>query len=445
MLTETREIFSVSQLNRFAREVIEDSLPLVWVEGEISNLSRPSSGHIYFTLKDELAQVRCAFFRGRPRDTKLSLENGAQVLVRTRVSIYEARGDFQLIVDYLEEAGDGKLRRAFELLKEKLAEEGLFDPNAKKPLPQMPQRIGIITSPTGAAIRDVLSVLHRRFPAIQVIIYPTQVQGENAAKQIVHAIQCANQQAFCDVIILTRGGGSLEDLWPFNEEIVARAIFASVIPIVSAVGHEIDFTIADFVADFRAPTPSAAAELVSPNQIEWQTNLLRLQQRLIALMHRTLTEQKQHVSYLQKRLRHPGDLLREQMQRLDYVEQALRRAILSALQEKLVTLNTVYLTLSHHNPAQTIIINVAKLIELSTRLEQTIKQKISYSRQELQSLMRALDTVSPLATLERGYAIVSEKKSGNVVHAATEVKVDDKIRVRLLEGSLLCNVEQIEE
>lgn len=445
MLTEAREIFSVSQLNRFAREVIEDSMPLIWVEGEISNLSRPSSGHMYFTLKDELAQVRCAFFRGRPRDTKLSLENGTQVLVRTRVSIYEARGDFQLIVDYLEEAGDGKLRRAFDLLKEKLAQEGLFDPNNKKPLPQMPRQIGIITSPTGAAIRDVLSILQRRFPAIPVVIYPTLVQGETAAKQIAQAIQCANQQAICDVIILTRGGGSLEDLWPFNEEIVARAIFASTIPIVSAVGHEIDFTIADFVADFRAPTPSAAAELVSPNQIEWQTNLLRLQQRLIALIQRFVTEQKQHVNHLQKRLRHPGDLLREQMQRLDYVEQALRRAILSLVQKELTQLNTLYLTLSHHNPAQRLIVTAAKVSELSARLEQTIKQKFLHNRQELQALMRALDTVSPLATLERGYAIVTEKKSGHIVHAATEVKVGEQVKVRLLQGSLLCTVDETKE
>lgn len=265
-LIPNREVFTVSQLNDEVRALLENQFPLIWVEGEISNLARPASGHLYFSLKDDAAQVRCAMFKMRNRLLDFQPENGQQVLLRTRVSLYPARGEFQLIVEHMEAAGDGALRRQFELLKRRLSEEGLFDPESKLPLPMVPERLGVITSPTGAAIRDILSVLKRRFPGIPVLIYPVPVQGAEAPAAIVKALRTAAARHECDLLIMARGGGSLEDLWAFNDEAVARAMHACPIPIVSGIGHEIDFTIADFVADQRAPTPSAAAELVSPGK-----------------------------------------------------------------------------------------------------------------------------------------------------------------------------------
>ncbi|MCU7921893.1 MAG: exodeoxyribonuclease VII large subunit, partial [Candidatus Thiodiazotropha sp. (ex Dulcina madagascariensis)] len=275
-----REIYSVSRLVRETRAILEGSFPLIWVSGELSNLAQPASGHIYFSLKDEAAQVRCAMFRMKRQLLRFRPENGQQVTIRARVSLYEARGEFQLIVEQMEPAGEGALRLAFEQLKHKLATEGLFDSETKKPLPSPPNQLGIITSPTGAAVRDLLTVLRRRFPALPVIIYPVQVQGEDAPRQIIRMLQLANQRQECDLLILSRGGGSLEDLQAFNDEGLARAIHASQIPLVTGIGHEIDFTIADFVADRRAPTPSAAAELVSPDQQEWYQRVTQLARRL---------------------------------------------------------------------------------------------------------------------------------------------------------------------
>jgi len=276
---ETRAI-SVSELNRQAKALLEDGIARVWVEGEVSNLSRPASGHVYFSLKDASAQVSCAWFRQRQRGPTSNLKNGDQVLVFGKVSIYEARGNYQMIIERLEPAGEGELRRKFEALKKKLAVEGLFDEAAKQPIPMLPERIGVVTSPSGAAIRDILTVLRRRFPAIPVIVYPAAVQGIAAKAQIVDAIGAAVRRSECDVLIVGRGGGSLEDMWPFNEEEVAHAIFECPIPVVSAVGHEIDFTIADFVADLRAPTPSGAAELVVPDQADWRGQLDALAARI---------------------------------------------------------------------------------------------------------------------------------------------------------------------
>lgn len=439
MLDQTREVFSVSQINRIAREILEEALPLIWVEGEISNLSMPSSGHVYFSLKDANAQVRCALFRNR-KMSSLQLENGLHVLTRARVSLYEGRGDYQLIIEYIEEAGFGKLQRAFELLKQKLQAEGLFELAHKKVIPVLPQKIGIITSPTGAAIQDILSVLRRRFPAIPIVIYPSQVQGELAAGQIVQALQIANKRKECDVLILSRGGGSLEDLWPFNDEAVARAIYASDIPIISAVGHEIDFTIADFVADQRAATPSAAAELVSPNQIEWQENIARLQTRIILLSQRIIKQQQQQLSHLQRRLRHPSDLLRDNMQRLDYFEQTLVRIMQNTLHKYLGNLKTLSVTLQHYHPAIQLKLATTQLQTLTNRIQQTIKQILLQSRQQLQVSTRALETVSPLATLDRGYAIVTEAKTGKILRSIEDISLGDQIQTRLMYGNLLSNV-----
>ncbi|MGE5241377.1 MAG: exodeoxyribonuclease VII large subunit, partial [Bacteroidota bacterium] len=282
--TPVRDIYTVARLNREARAMLEGGFPPLWIEGEISNLSRPASGHLYFSLKDAQAQVRCAFFRQYQRTRGAALKDGLHVLARARVSLYEGRGDFQLIVEYLEEAGEGALRRAFDALKLRLAQEGLFDAAHKKPLPRLPRRVGIITSTSGAVLHDILTTLKRRFPAIAILVHPVPVQGEGAAERIAAAIRVAGQRRDCDALILARGGGSLEDLWPFNEEIVARAIHACPVPIVSGVGHETDFTIADMAADARAPTPTAAAEMLSPDQQEWLAQFARLENRLVTAM-----------------------------------------------------------------------------------------------------------------------------------------------------------------
>lgn len=329
--TSNREIYSISRLNREARAQLEGHFPLTWVEGEISNLAKPRSGHIYFTLKDEFAQVRCAMFRMRASHLRFTPKEGQQVIARVRVSIYENRGDFQLIVESMEEAGSGALQRAFEALKAKLQAEQLFSQELKQTIPKNPQTIGIVTSNTGAAVRDILTVLARRNPTVRVIIYPTVVQGDMAAPSIVEAIATANHRDECELLIVGRGGGSLEDLWPFNEENVARAIAASRLPIVSAVGHEVDVTISDLVADLRAPTPSAAAELITTDRaellIQLQGKFLRLQRAMRATLH----QGSQSLHSAQRNLRHPQQRIQEQTQRLDELESRLQRAIRSKL------------------------------------------------------------------------------------------------------------------
>ena len=296
--TEQRDIYTPGRLNREARMLIERGFPALWLEGEISNYSRPSSGHWYFSLKDEQAQLRCAMFRQRNLLTKLVPKDGVHVLVRGRLSLYEPRGEYQFIVDHIEVAGEGALRQKFEVLKAKLAAEGLFDLARKRTLPKCPTRIGVVTSPTGAAVRDVLNVLRRRYPSIPVLIYPVPVQGNEAAPRIAEMLGLVSRRAECDVLILARGGGSLEDLWPFNEEVVARAIAACKVPIVSGVGHEVDFTIADFVADLRAPTPSAAAELVVPDCSERIRVLEQQARRMRACWQRKLSDSQQRARWL---------------------------------------------------------------------------------------------------------------------------------------------------
>lgn len=394
----TRTVHTVSELNQLVHTLLEDAFPPIWLEGEISNFSCPSSGHWYFTLKDANAQVRSAMFQGKNRTVGFKPENGMHVLVRAKISLYEPRGEYQLVVEYLEEAGDGALRRAFEQLKAKLNAEGLFAIERKKALPIHPNTIGVITSSTGAAIRDILTVLKRRFPAIKVIIYPTAVQGNQAAQQITQAIQIANHRQECDVLILARGGGSLEDLLAFNQENVARAIFSSVIPTVSAVGHEIDFTIADFVADVRAPTPSAAAELVSPDGVEWLARLIKLTNSLIKQIGFKLQQQQHNLTALTKQLRHPGQRIQNQFQQVDDLEQRLKRALQNNLNDR---------------------------------------------QHRLGSLVRALDAISPLATLARGYAIVTLQKTGEILRAAEQVAIGDKIVTKLSDATLDCVVDAI--
>jgi exodeoxyribonuclease VII large subunit len=396
-ISHTQEVYTVSRLNREVRLLLEENFLSLWIEGEISNFAAPQSGHWYFSLKDAAAQVRCAMFKGQNQRLNLVLKDGMHVLARARISLYENRGEFQLLVDHIEEAGIGKLQREFEALKKRLSAAGLFDTAHKKPLPALPRCIGVITSPTGAAIRDILHVLKRRFPAVPVIIYPTLVQGEIAAPDIVGAIQTANRRRECDVLILTRGGGSLEDLWAFNEEIVARAIYDSIIPIISGIGHEIDFTIADFTADMRAPTPSAAAEMVSPNKNELVQSIAQAQKHLLQLLKQTFHQLKQSLEWAGQYLRqqHPKHRLTEQMQRLDFYQLTLSRLQLELL---------------------------------------------GNIRAKLEMFHAKLDTLSPLATLKRGFAIVTLEKNQAILRSAKQAAPGDCIHLQLMEGSIRCTV-----
>ncbi|KFI23544.1 exodeoxyribonuclease VII large subunit [Nitrosococcus oceani] len=441
-LNPTREIYTISRLTREARHILEGSFPLLWIEGEISNLSRPSSGHFYFTLKDKIAQIRCAMFRNRNRLLGFSLEEGMQVLARVQVGLYEARGEFQLIVEYLEEAGDGALRRAFEALKQRLSAEGLFAAAHKHSLPILPQRIGIITSPSGAAIRDILSVLKRRFPAVPVLIYPTPVQGEGAFQRIAAAIAKAEQHRACDLLILARGGGSLEDLWAFNEEALARVIYHCPLPIICGVGHEIDFTIADFTADQRAPTPSAAAEMAVPDSREWYRNFLNLEQRLKLLFQQHLRHRRQLLENLTKRLRHPHIRLQEGIQQVDELEQRLERAWTHLNRKRFHQLGGLSIQLQRLNPAQHLKAYHLRLRELNRRLPTCQQQRLGQQQMRLEMVQRALHAVSPQATLERGYAIVTGPK-GIVLRKASQVQPGAKIEARLAEGHIRGEVTEI--
>ena len=440
--TPTRNIYSVSDLNNAARDLLESEFPLIWVEGEISNLARPASGHIYFSLKDSNAQLRCAMFKMRNRSVSFRPENGQQVLVRGRVSLYPARGDYQLIAEHMEEAGDGALRRQFELLKQKLHSEGLFDEAVKQELPELPTRLGIITSPTGAAIRDILSVLKRRFPGIPVLIYPVPVQGTEAPPAIVEALKSTAKRDECDLLILARGGGSLEDLWAFNDEAVARAIHACPIPLVSAIGHEVDFTIADFVADLRAPTPSAAAELVSPDREEWRSTFASWQQRLLRSWQGRVAQHRQQLDWLQRQLKHPGQRLRERAQRLDELEQRLNLAQQSRLHQQQARLSTLSARLHGRSPAQRLREMRLRLDKLQHANRSAITATLTQKQAQLGNLGRALNAVSPLATLGRGYAIV-QTPDGKVVRKSNEVSVGDNITTRLGSGRLDCRVEAV--
>lgn len=437
-----RDVYTVSRLNSEVRALIEGGFPLLWVEGEVSNLARPSSGHWYFSLKDRDAQVRCAMFRNANRFVGFAPDNGTQVLVRARVSLYEGRGEYQLIVDSMEESGEGALRRAFEELKRRLSIEGLFAPEHKQALPALPRQIGVITSPTGAAVRDILHVLKRRFATIPVIVYPVPVQGATAAGDVARMIRLASQRKECDVLILARGGGSLEDLWAFNEEVVARAIFDSDIPIVTGIGHEIDFTIADFVADRRAPTPSAAAELVSPDSAEWLQHLRRIDARLLTLTRGMLRDKAQVLKWLNGRLtqQHPGRRLQQQTQRLDELEQRLVRAQRTLLRHRQSDIAELTALLFRHIPSRRIERWQAHMTQLVQRHHAAMRLKLERQRARLQSSMRALDAVSPLATLRRGYAIVTTYPDGQLVRRAADVNVGDIVQARLGEGQLICEI-----
>lgn len=442
-----RQILTVTQLNRATGRLLNDYFLTVWVEGEISNLSMPSSGHLYFSLKDANAQVRCAMFRTQQRRLTVKPENGKQVIVKAQVSLYEPRGDYQLIVEHIEEAGAGALQRAFDALKLKLSAEGLFDAANKQSLPALPNAIGVITSPSGAAIRDILTVLKRRFAAVPVIIYPVAVQGDTAKHDIAKAIATANAHQQCDVIILGRGGGSLEDLQAFNEEIVARAIFASRIPIISAVGHETDVTIADFVADLRAATPTAAAELATPDQQEWLSRFIYLESRLQQQLQRKLGEKQQVLDWLTRRLQqqHPGQKLARNVQRMDELELRLNQAMQAKLRHSNNLIEAKTAKLWQHNPAITINNHQQRQDYLSTRLITAIRHKLEQQNLRLLNFSQTLHAVSPLATLNRGYAMVIQQPSGKIIRSAEQLAVGDIVETRLGQGHFSSQVKGVKQ
>ena len=443
-MSPAQSAISVSELNRQVKTLLEQGIAKLWVEGEISNLARPASGHLYFSLKDESSQIRCAYFRQRQRGPTINLKNGDQVLALGRVGIYEARGDYQLIVEQLEPAGEGELRRRFEALKKKLSAEGLFDDDAKSDLPALPGRIGIVTSPSGAAVRDILAVLKRRFPSIPVVIYPTLVQGETAATQISEAIATAVERDECDVLIIARGGGSLEDLWSFNEELVARAIFECPLPVVSAVGHEVDFTIADFVADVRAPTPSGAAEMVVPDQAEWLRGLGATAERIALLGRRYLEEKFQTVDWLSRRLTQssPATTVARQSDWLRNLQQILTGAIRHDLATRSRHLEHVRSRLLQRSPAIGVQQSIHQLSTLKQRLSGSAAATVDRLNVRLRLAARALDSVSPLATLDRGYAIVSDDESGAILTNVKKIRRGANIRARLAHGSLTATVRK---
>ena len=437
-----RQVFSVTDLNRKAKQLLEIHLPLIWVEGEISNFTRPSSGHWYFTLKDDKAQVRCAMFRNRNSLLKTTPKSGDQVQLRARVSLYEGRGEYQLIIEHLEEAGFGILQKRFQELKQKLEAEGLFEATAKKPIPAVPKHIAVVTSPTGAAVRDVISVLQRRFAATPITIIPSLVQGDGAIDQLCQAVTLADQQEMFDVILLCRGGGSIEDLWCFNSEKLARTIAQARTPVMSAVGHEIDFTIADFVADQRAATPSAAAELLSPDATEIRQAFNSISLRLQASVRIGIQNQKLRLNHARQLLRHPGHRLHVWSQRLDQLELRISGAIRSQLNNNKNALNREQSQLKLHNPATTLALRTAQAKELENRLKRALTHAVTDKRSALAKAADKLDIISPLNTLKRGYAITRDK-SGNIMRNAKQASPGEELEILLSEGTLQVNVKTL--
>jgi exodeoxyribonuclease VII large subunit len=433
---------SVSELNHQAKHLLEASFLQVWVEGELSGLSRPSSGHWYFSLKDKKCQVRCAMFRGFNQRVREIPKEGDQVRIRGKVTLYENRGDFQIIVEQVEPAGAGALQQAFEALKARLQQEGLFDQGRKKPLPAVPRHIGVVTSATGAAIHDILTVLARRCPAIPVTLYPTAVQGKAATSDIVRAIEAANTHGVADLLIIGRGGGSLEDLWCFNEEAVARAIAASALPTVSAVGHEVDVTIADFVADLRAPTPSAAAEKISPDQNAWIKQLQEGELRLAGAASRALTRMGASLRHLSARLRDPRRALMDRAQRMDELDVRLGKAIYRRLERSGTQANHLSQRLSLQSPARRLASSEDSLKTLDNRLAASFSQRLDRYNRRLEHMAQSLNLVSPLATLGRGYAIVQDAQ-GNIIRDATALEPGDDITARVANGRIEAQITAV--
>ncbi len=443
MQTSNRTILNVSELNAEVNQLLTRGFPLLWVEGEISNLVRPASGHLYFTLKDNKSQIRSAMFRNRNMKLTIQPENGMKVLVRGRVGLYEPRGDYQLIAEHMEDAGVGQLQRQFEALKQKLADAGLFTEEHKKEFPEYPKRIGVITSPTGAAVRDILQVLSRRSPHTPVLIYPVAVQGEASKIQLETAIRQANIDKKCDVLILARGGGSIEDLWSFNEENVAKAVYSSEIPIVCGVGHEIDFTIADFVADLRAPTPSAAAELITPDRTQLLTDVIQTQLWMTQTIKQNIKQKRQRLEWVDARLQlqKPSSKILQQAQRLDELNIRLQQKMTSLLRDKQIQTSNLNSRLKSNTPSRKCDEQEQAFSHFSARLHQSINKKIQQEQARFRTQLAMLNSISPLKTLERGYAIVRDSDSGGVITSVKSLSPKQEIIIKLKDGEAKAKIE----
>jgi exodeoxyribonuclease VII large subunit len=446
---QTPRILTVTELTRSIRGILETELPFVTVCGEISNLRQPYSGHLYFTLKDDSAQLKGVLFKQQQKYLRQLPEDGQQVICRGRISVYEARGEYQLIIDYLERLGTGELQIAFENLKQKLAEEGLFDQDHKKEVPAFPARIALVTSPKGAAVFDFLKVARHRFPSLPIEIFPVRVQGKEAAPEICDALATLNQRKQSDVIVLCRGGGSIEDLWPFNEESVARAIYGSAIPVVSAIGHEIDFTIADFVADLRTPTPTAAAEAIVPNRQILREHIQRLKQLLARTISQTIREKRHLINIQQRMLGDPRSLITHNLLHLDNVYSSLVHGYRRHLYTLSMQLGSLSGKLHKFNPVQQLTYKQQWTRELTRRLQSVMLQHLDKKVNRLTAATTLLEAISPLGVLGRGYAVVrsghKEKPPGELIRSTRQVTVGKDLEVILQEGKLGCKVTEIKK
>ena len=436
------KIISVTELNKLAKSLLENGIPKLWIEGEISNLARPASGHIYFSLKDEMSQIRCAWFKKRQSINVNDFSNGMKMLALGKISLYQPRGEYQFIIEKMETAGEGDLKRKYEELKQKLFNEGLFDRERKLEIPKLPKKIGVITSPSGAAIRDVLSILKRRFPLLPIVIFPITVQGDNAAPDIENALKNANLRADCDVLILTRGGGSLEDLWAFNEEIVARAIHASKIPIISAIGHETDTTIADFVSDIRAPTPSGAAEIVTPDQNELLKLLKTLFGRIEHETNQYINSKSQSMDWLSKRLSQSNPIMtvRKQIE----ISGNLRKLLFSSIGRNLSihskAVDSLKFRLNSSSPKLEIQKAISHLSEMQLKITTSTKSSVTKLNSQLTALGKTLDSLSPLKTLDRGYAVARDSKTKKIISNSEKVSINSQIDIKLAKGEIAAKV-----
>jgi len=436
------KIISVTELNKLAKSLLENGIPKLWIEGEISNLARPASGHIYFSLKDETSQIRCAWFKQRQSINANDISNGMKMLALGKISLYQPRGEYQFIIEKMETAGEGDLKRKYEELKQKLFNEGLFDREKKLEIPKLPKKIGVITSPSGAAIRDVLSILKRRFPLLPIVIFPITVQGDNAAPDIENALKNANLRADCDVLILTRGGGSLEDLWAFNEEIVARAIHVSKIPIISAIGHETDTTIADFVSDVRAPTPSGAAEIVTPDQNELLKLLKTLFGRIEHETNQYINSKSQSMDWLSKRLSQSNPIMtvRKQIE----ISGNLRKLLFSSIGRNLSihskAVDSLKFRLNSSSPKLEIQKAISHLSEMQLKISTSTKSSVTKLNSQLTALGKTLDSLSPLKTLDRGYAVARDSKTKKIISNSEKVSINSQIDIKLAKGEIAAKV-----
>ena len=441
LLDNTQEIISVSEINRRAKSILEENFPFVWIQGEVSNFFSAASGHWYFSLKDESSEIRCAMFANKSHRITFEPKDGDHLVLNGTLSIFEGRGQYQIIVEHIELAGEGALLKAFEELKKKLLTEGLFDDSLKKKLPSYPRSIAVVTSPDGAVIQDIINVLSRRSPFFNLTVVPTLVQGEKAAPLICEALNKASNLENIDLIILARGGGSIEDLWAFNNEEVARAIVNCPIPLVSAVGHETDFTISDFVADIRAPTPSIAAEIISQPYSELKETLEGYQSYLLKSVESQFDSQRTRITNLIKRIRHPGDKLREIGQKVDYLETALIQEMHQKVSFKKNQLNLTQLSLQQNSPQNKVKEAKVYLQNASKDLLKAFNLKIERKRKLLGELVATIEAVSPLSVLARGYSIISSEPEGKILSSSNQVKIGQTISAVLNKGSIKAEVK----